>query len=862
MFAMALAALLASAAADTPLAPGDLVPAALAVDPSPNGSSSDGNGVLEPGETAEVAPSWRNVTAAPIFSVAAASSFGGPGPAGLYAIPDNSAVYNVPAGLTASCRDSSNCYAVSLGTPAPRPAAHWDATVGETTAAGSVKTWMLHVGDSFSDVPRANIFYRFIEGLLHHGITGGCATPGGYCPTAPMTRDWMAAFVLPAKDGRYFIPPGCTQGATAFADVPATNPLCRFVEELARRGVVTGCGSGNYCPGLVVSREQMAVFILVTREGASYTPPPCVAGSETFQDVPASSPFCPWVEELVRRNVVAGCGSGNYCPTLAVSREQMSVFLSVTFGLSLYGVPPYMYLVNSANDVNDGACTPTHCSLREALTAANATPNPGGVREEIHFRIPGSGPQVITPLAGLPGIGQAVVIDGYTQPGAQPNTLDVGRGIDSVLQVDLDLTNTGALQVYANDPLLRGLAIRGSWNYGVQINAARVAVEGCYVGTDTGGFYGVGNAASGILITAPAGDARIGGTLPLQRNLISANDSSGVEIRESSRNLVQGNLIGTDQSGTADRPNGSGVFVEAFNHLSVANDNVVGGLEESAGNVISGNVGSAVATSGTVGASIAIVGGTRIQANVIGYTPDGAAPRLNGAGITIGGNGSWSTLIGGLTAAPAGNLIGSRGNGIDLSPVINGGPHDTRIEGNVIRGAFMGIRGYPNAGTQITSNVIGPNTSSGIFVDGGTIAIRRNSLFGNGGLGIDLAPAGVTPNDPGDGDTGPNELQNFPVITSAVSSTGGSITVVTGTISSKPGTAYVIEVFSGPVPGAAGYGEGRDYLGSTTVTTDGAGNATFTVSRPGPTPGVATATATDPAGNTSEFSQAVIFVQN
>jgi hypothetical protein len=57
-----------------------------------------------------------------------------------------------------------------------------------------------------------------------------------------------------------------------------------------------------------------------------------------FGDVPAASPFCRWIEELARRSVVTGCGGGNYCPTAPVTREQMSVFLAVTFGLALYGM--------------------------------------------------------------------------------------------------------------------------------------------------------------------------------------------------------------------------------------------------------------------------------------------------------------------------------------------------------------------------------------------------------------------------------------------------------------------------------------------------------------------------------------------
>ena len=144
----------------------------------------------------------------------------------------------------------------------------------------------------------------------------------------------MAVFVLVAKDGPAANPPAC--GTPVFDDVPASSPFCRWIEELARRGVVGGCGGGNYCPTGAVTREAMSVFALRTLDPA-LDPPACVPPN-LFLDVPETSPFCRWIEELARRGVVSGCGGGNYCPTATVSREQMGVFLSVTFGLTLYGL--------------------------------------------------------------------------------------------------------------------------------------------------------------------------------------------------------------------------------------------------------------------------------------------------------------------------------------------------------------------------------------------------------------------------------------------------------------------------------------------------------------------------------------------
>ncbi|HET8645927.1 MAG TPA: FG-GAP-like repeat-containing protein, partial [Vicinamibacteria bacterium] len=299
-------------------------PAALAVDAA-------GNGVLERGETAVVAPSWRNAGTTALAVTGVASSFTGPaGPT--YSILDAAADYGTIApGGTGSC--GSDCYAVSIAAGS-RPATHWDATIVETVApTATAKTWKLHVGGSFTDVPPASPFYRFVETILHENVTGGC-TADAYCPASSTTREQMAVFVLVSKEPAGYVPPPC--GSTPmFPDVPAGSPFCRWVEELARRGVVGGCGGGNFCPSAAATREQMAVFVLRTLDPA-LDPPAC--GTPVFADVPASSPFCRWIEELVRRGVVTGCGGGLYCPLDPVTREQMGVFISVTFGLTLYGL--------------------------------------------------------------------------------------------------------------------------------------------------------------------------------------------------------------------------------------------------------------------------------------------------------------------------------------------------------------------------------------------------------------------------------------------------------------------------------------------------------------------------------------------
>jgi hypothetical protein len=215
---------------------------------------------------------------------------------------------------------------------ATRPVVHWDSTVMETLAPGGSKTWTLHIGGSFSDFPPTSPFYRFVETILHRGITGGCTT-STFCPSSTTTREQMSVFVLIAKEGAGYAPPACT--TPMFTDVPASSPFCRFIEELARRGVTAGCAANLYCPQAEVTRAQMAVFVLRTLD-PNLNPPACT--TPVFTDVPASDPFCRWIEELFRRGVVTGCAPNQFCPNNPVTREQMGVFLVETFSLSLYGI--------------------------------------------------------------------------------------------------------------------------------------------------------------------------------------------------------------------------------------------------------------------------------------------------------------------------------------------------------------------------------------------------------------------------------------------------------------------------------------------------------------------------------------------
>ena len=238
---------------DAPNGGGAWFPVALAVDTA-------GNAVLEPNETAVMAPTWLNFSSSDHSASGLTSNFTGPaGP--VYTNPDNTANYGLLGPFAqGSCAATGNCYSVRASA-ATRPVTHWDTTILENLNFFIPRTWTLHVGASFTDVPVSSPFYRFVETILHKQVTGGC-TPTTYCPANSTTREQMAVFVLVSEEGPAYVPPAC--GTPVFADVPASSPFCRWIEELVRRGVVTGCGGGNYCPTANVTREQMAVFLAVT----------------------------------------------------------------------------------------------------------------------------------------------------------------------------------------------------------------------------------------------------------------------------------------------------------------------------------------------------------------------------------------------------------------------------------------------------------------------------------------------------------------------------------------------------------------------------------------------------------------------
>ncbi len=187
----------------------------------------------------------------------------------------------------------------------------------------------------FADVPPTHQFYDWVQSIGLAGITDGCDNQvplPNYCDTENVTRAQMAIFLERGIHGSDYTPPPAT--GTVFGDVPDTYWAAAWVEQFVADGITAGCGGGNYCPDTDVTRAQMAIFLLRSKHGASYTPPP--ATGTVFGDVASGDFGADWIEQLVTEGITSGCGGGNYCPNDPVTRGQMAVFIQRAFNLPIH----------------------------------------------------------------------------------------------------------------------------------------------------------------------------------------------------------------------------------------------------------------------------------------------------------------------------------------------------------------------------------------------------------------------------------------------------------------------------------------------------------------------------------------------
>src|SRR5437867_2960649 len=482
-----------------------------------------------------------------------------------------------------------------------------------------------------------------------------------------------------------------------------------------------------------------------------------------------------------------------------VTTAVFTAALSVAVGGPARGA---IFTVTTTSDSGPG-------SLRQAILDANAAPG----LDTIAFSIAGAAPHTIALLSSLE-IDDPVVIDATTEPGF------ADAPVVELIGTSMDPPDS-ALVITSGGSTVRGLAI-GGFTAAIVINGGRSGnvIAGDYIGTDASGEVALPN-STGVFVSNLSNN-RIGGTIAADRNVISGNGNGILMLVHTINNVIQGNYIGTDASGTLRLGNYNGV-----NFLSGFNTNLVGGSTPGAGNVIAGNNNDGIELNGSAG--------NTIQGNYIGTNAAGASG-LGNANNGVFVNFGCCNLIGGFGPGTRNVISGNGGDGILISHPFLG----TTVQGHAIGGV--------DAGTTIAFNAgIGLNVLSGT---GATIS--DNSIFANGGLGIDLAPGGVTPNDKRDGDVGANQLQNFPELQSAVSR--GTSGTVRGKLDSVPSSSFRIEVFGNAACDPSGNGEGQTFLGAADLTTNNGGNGVFSVTAAFAPGDYITATATDESGNTSEFS--------
>jgi streptogramin lyase len=421
-------------------------------------------------------------------------------------------------------------------------------------------------------------------------------------------------------------------------------------------------------------------------------------------------------------------------------------------GTSQFSTPvfisPLPFTVVNTNDSGPG-------SLRQAILNANLHP---GV-DTINFLIPGPGPYVIDLLSPVV-VTDPAIIDGYTQPGARPNTL--ANGDNAVIPVVVDGSQAGqvgaGMIIEAGDTLVRGLVFQNFTGAGLALTGkGGDTVSGCFIGTDWTGTQAAGNGAAGLLVgefpssasastaAPPTSGNVIGGASPADRDIISGNGGPGIYLfGGTTGNLIAGNLIGTDASGTRSLGNvTAGIIIGASDGPTAQNQ--IGGTTPGTRNIISGNNGPGVYLFGGTT-------GNLIVGNFIGTDPTGLIA-VGNANIGVLITDSPNNVVGGL-APSAGNVIsGNRAASPPSPPSAN--PNTTGAGGVV-------ILGNASAGNQVLGNFIGTDVTGtaplgngydGVGISGapnntvgGPAPGARNVIAGNGGVGVRIAGGNASGN--------------------------------------------------------------------------------------------------------------------
>ncbi|HEY0520772.1 MAG TPA: CSLREA domain-containing protein [Ilumatobacteraceae bacterium] len=511
------------------------------------------------------------------------------------------------------------------------------------------------------------------------------------------------------------------------------------------------------------------------------------------------------------------------------------------------------FVVNTTSDASDsaignGVCATSAgtCSLRAALQEANRITGPNSIA----FNIPGAGVHTIQ-LASQLNISDSsggVTIDGYTQTGATPNTAAHASNAHIMIEVRGNGTSTAlgtfdAMRIVSPNNVIRGLSVYNALDqiqlYGATANHNHIL--GNFVGTNAAATFTSirGTAAGGTGIHLEAGSHHnVFGTPTLaDRNVFDGAPYAGIRIdhENSDFNVIQNNIFGLTPNGLAKLPNRQSGIDLQFG----ASNNLVGGLGANEGNVLSGHPYTGVDLSHSTSTSNNEVVGNFIGTNLTGDKVTSYTKTFFGVTFKddVAKNFVHDNVIGGATEYPiwhkhsytggntiANNLIGIARNGTALpnskyAMYMQG--HDFIVRNNVFANSALG-------GIFLDFDVSDRNEFTG------------NTFKNNGGLAIDLAPAGPTPNDAGDVDTGPNENLNYPVLTSA------STTAVRG----RACAGCRVEIYRSAVD-TGNRGEGNKLVGSATASAAGSFSAAVSGLVAGDH---VAAIAIDPSHNTSEFS--------
>ncbi len=422
-----------------------------------------------------------------------------------------------------------------------------------------------------------------------------------------------------------------------------------------------------------------------------------------------------------------------------------------------------------------------------------------------------------------------------------------------------------ALLAGSGASVIAGNVASGNGGPGLLLSDPGTLSNGLYgnkVGTDASGSAALPNAGPGVLLAGGASYNAVGAPTAAQRNVVSGNAGGGVVLSGpgTSANVVAGDYVGLNAAGTAALANGGdGVLL-------------AGGASGNGvySNVSSGNRGAGLAlggagTTGNVAAGDLLgtdASGASAVPNRVGLRVDGGASgnRL-GSGNVLSGNALFGALLSGAGTSGnvlSGDLVGTKAGG---SGALGNGSHGVFVTAGASRNTLASsvVANSGGAGVLVGSD---PALGAAYGTPAGVgNAVVGDSIFANAKLAIDLGPDdGVTAND-SQGHSGPNAWQDFPVLTSAAASGGG--TRVQGSLRGAASSAYRLDFYASPAADPSGHGQAQYSLGVLSVTTDTTGAAAFDAVLPGAVSAgwAVSATATDAAGDTSELGADVAVPQ-